>query len=77
MTPAERAATSAQSVASLRNAMTQYPEDRDLQALVASLRERSEQFARLWEQSPAAPWLSHTKTICTRNWARSPWTASP
>ena len=63
MTPAERDATSAQSVASLRNAMAQYPDDHDLQALLATLRERSEQFARLWEQAPASPWLSHTKTI--------------
>jgi transcriptional regulator with XRE-family HTH domain len=63
MTAEEREATAAQSVASLRTAMATYPTDPELRWLVAELRRRSEQFERLWRESPAAPWLSHTKTI--------------
>jgi transcriptional regulator with XRE-family HTH domain len=63
MSPAEREVTAAQSVASLRTAMAAHPADRELRWLVAELRRRSEQFDRLWHESPAAPWLSHTKTI--------------
>jgi transcriptional regulator with XRE-family HTH domain len=59
----ERELTAAQSVASLRSAAAAYPDDPDLARLVRELRERSEAFERLWQESPAAPWLSHTKTI--------------
>jgi hypothetical protein len=62
-TPAEKEATAAQSVAGLRKAMATYTSDPDLRRLVAELRRRSEDFERLWQESPAAPWLNHTKTI--------------
>ena len=63
MTPEERELTAAQSVASLRSTMAAYPDDPDLRSLIAELRRRSEHFERLWHEAPAAPWLSHTKTI--------------
>lgn len=63
LTPQERALTAAQSVSSLRSASAQYPDDPELARLVRELREQSEAFERLWQESPAAPWLSHTKTI--------------
>lgn len=63
LTPEERELTAAQSVASLRAASAQYPDDPDLSRLIGELREHSERFETLWRESPAAPWRSHTKTI--------------
>lgn len=61
--PEEDAATAAQSVASLRAASVAYPDDPEVRTLVENLRARSPRFASLWEEAPAAVWLSHSKTF--------------
>jgi transcriptional regulator with XRE-family HTH domain len=61
--PEERARTEAQSVSSLRAAQMLHPDDPDLARLVADLRAGSERFEELWHEAPAAPWLSHVKTV--------------
>ncbi|MBD5786453.1 helix-turn-helix domain-containing protein [Cellulosimicrobium terreum] len=63
MTEDERAATSEQSVASLRAATARYPRDRALSALVDELRSASDDFERLWGERTAGHWSSHRKTI--------------
>lgn len=63
MTDEERDATSVQSVASLRTASARYPRDPGLARLVAELRSRSEDFARLWADSTAGHWAVQRKTI--------------
>lgn len=62
-TEEEAAKSAAQSVASLRAAAAKYPHDTLLRELVADLRARSDEFARLWVETDSAPWRSHTKTI--------------
>lgn len=63
LTPEEDEATAGQSVASLRATWARYPADRDLARLIDTLRSGSARFADLWENSSAAPWRNHTKTI--------------
>ncbi len=59
----ERAATAAQSVASLRATVARYPRDTALRHLVDELRAGSEEFATLWTTEQAGGWRSHTKTV--------------
>jgi transcriptional regulator with XRE-family HTH domain len=62
-TPEQRAATSRQTVASLRTAAGRYPDDPGLQRLVADLRRGSVEFRELWDVTEAGAWRSHTKTL--------------
>lgn len=62
-TPEESAATSVQSVASLRAAMSRYPEDPGLTRLVADLRAGSPDFDRLWTEGRSGAWRAHRKTV--------------
>jgi transcriptional regulator with XRE-family HTH domain len=63
MTESERAATDAQSVASLRATAARYPDDPGLRRLIAELQRRSDHFAALWRAGGSSPWRSFTKTI--------------
>lgn len=63
MSDEERAATDAQSVATLRATAAKYPVDPGVRRLVATLRRRSPRFAQLWDEGGAAPWRSNRKTI--------------
>ena len=63
MTPEERDETAVASVAALRAATARYPNDAGLTALVDELRDKSEEFERLWQAGGASTWRSHRKTI--------------
>ncbi|MBO9556576.1 helix-turn-helix transcriptional regulator [Cellulomonas sp.] len=63
MTPEERDETAVAAVAALRAATARYPKDAGLAALVEELREKSEQFERLWQAGGASSWRSQRKTI--------------
>jgi len=63
MTPEERDETAAQTVAAMRAATARYPKDAALAGLVDELRERSDEFERLWQAGGATTWRSHRKTI--------------
>jgi hypothetical protein len=62
-TPDERAATAAQTVASLRSAAGRYPDDPGLRRLLADLQQGSAEFRELWADADAGSWRSHTKTV--------------
>ncbi|WP_315096596.1 helix-turn-helix transcriptional regulator [uncultured Cellulomonas sp.] len=60
----ERAATAAQSVATLRATAARYPRDPSIQQLVAELRRSSEQFDELWRSGGSSTsWPPQRKTI--------------
>ena len=50
-------------VADLHDALGRYPEDPELQALIAELRAASERFSELWEARPAAVHAANRKTL--------------
>ena len=60
---ADDAATAAQMVASLHDAVGRYPDDPLLRDLIADLREASARFETLWRQRPVARRVSSRKTI--------------
>ena len=62
-TPEEDASLEAEAVADLHEALGRYPEDPDLRALIADLREASPRFAELWEQRPVATRPPGRKTV--------------
>jgi transcriptional regulator with XRE-family HTH domain len=62
-TPAERAAFEAGAASDLRLALTRFPEDAQLTALIEELREASPRFRELWEGAELAPRRGGRKTI--------------
>jgi transcriptional regulator with XRE-family HTH domain len=62
-TPEEEAATAAEAVADLHEAVGRYPADENLRRLVDDLRAASPRFAELWERRPVAPRIADRKTI--------------
>jgi transcriptional regulator with XRE-family HTH domain len=62
-TPEEDAELEAEAVADLHEALGRYPEDPDLRALIADLREVSPRFAELWERRPVARRAADRKTF--------------
>lgn len=62
-TEEEYARFAATMVADLRDAAVRYSEDRELQAMVADLRARSDWFAELWDAYAVARQVSDRKTI--------------
>ena len=50
-------------VTALRTAVSRYPRDRALGALVADLRTTSDRFATLWDSAPAEAHAAETKTV--------------
>lgn len=61
--PDEDERTGRQAVATLRSALTRYPTDASVRALVAELRARSPRFATYWAEGGAGPWRLGSKTI--------------
>lgn len=61
--PAEQAAVEEGMVAELHDALGRYPEDGELSALIADLREASPRFAELWERRPVARTRARRKTF--------------
>lgn len=62
-TPEERAATAAQTVATLRSAAARYPDDPELARLLDDLHRGSAEFRELWADGAVGTWRSHTKTV--------------
>jgi transcriptional regulator with XRE-family HTH domain len=60
---ADDAATAAQTVASLHDALGRYPDDPLLRDLIADLRSASDRFEALWQQRPVARQVASRKTI--------------
>jgi transcriptional regulator with XRE-family HTH domain len=60
---ADEAATAAQIVASLHDALGRYPDDPLLRDLIADLRAASERFEALWRRRPVARRVESRKTI--------------
>lgn len=63
MSPEEARQTEIQSVASLRESVTRYPDDAGVQRLLAELSARSPRFVELWAEGRSSQWRSQTKTI--------------
>jgi transcriptional regulator with XRE-family HTH domain len=63
MTPAEAEDAAAHSVATLKLAQAKYPQDPDLNDLVAELKSGSLRFATMWTDTRSAKWRSMRKTI--------------
>lgn len=61
--PAEYADFAATMVSDLHGAAARYPDDRDLAAMIAALRARSDWFAELWGDYTVARQVSDRKTI--------------
>ncbi|MEV6559746.1 helix-turn-helix transcriptional regulator [Nocardia sp. NPDC051756] len=61
--PEEFRMVAAFGVGTLRSAKARYPDDPELDRLIAELRSRSTDFEQLWNERPSAQWRSATKTI--------------
>ena len=75
-TPEEAAQFEGEVVADLHAALGRYPDDPDLLALIADLRETSERFSELWDPRPAAVHTQSRKTFDHPEVGRLTWTAT-